>query len=249
MFQNQSCGHSSCRRSTPVSPALQRHSVPATAVAGLGGPSKVDVNDVESLTNPRVADTVNGDARSPCHPVGRRRYIVGGDAGGGCRSSSTLIMRSRPRLVVFPALRFVKMTHNASVTRHRLKHLLLLLMRMAAIALLAVILARPKLESMGSLGLGSKPPVSAVIVLDTSGSMAYQVKGQTRLAEALRAGYQAGQGPARRLGGRPAVGRLSRRGGQAGREGGRAGANSRRCSTRPLRAMEAAGLRIAPASG
>ena len=45
-----------------------------------------------------------------------------------------LLMRSKPRLVVFPALRFVKMMHNAHITRHRIKHLLLLLMRMAAIA-------------------------------------------------------------------------------------------------------------------
>lgn len=101
-----------------------------------------------------------------------------------------LLMRSKPRLVIFPALRFVKLTHNANVARNRLKHLILLAMRMGAIALLAFVLARPKIETSAGMGAGIKEPVSAVVVLDTSGSMAYRVAGQTRLEDAKRLAVQ-----------------------------------------------------------
>ena len=84
-----------------------------------------------------------------------------------------LLMRSKPRLVVFPAMRFVRMMHNAHVARHRLKHLLLLLMRMAAVALVALVLARPKIQAAGNVSLRSNEPESVVVILDTSGSMAY----------------------------------------------------------------------------
>ncbi|MDD4889987.1 MAG: BatA domain-containing protein [Phycisphaerae bacterium] len=97
-----------------------------------------------------------------------------------------LLMRSKPRLVIFPALRFVKVTHNANVTRNRLKHFLLLMMRMSAIALLALVLARPKVETSGGIGMTAKDPVSAVVIIDTSGSMAYRVAGQPRLEDAKR---------------------------------------------------------------
>jgi hypothetical protein len=50
-------------------------------------------------------------------------------------------MRTKPRRIKFPAIEFVKRTHQANISMHRLKHLLLL-MRMAAIALLALLVAR-----------------------------------------------------------------------------------------------------------
>jgi hypothetical protein len=94
-----------------------------------------------------------------------------------------LLMRSKPRLVVFPAMRFVKMMHNAHVARHRLKHLLLLLMRMAAVALVALVLARPKIQAAGNVSLRSNEPESIVVIMDTSGSMAYGVPDPSKRKE------------------------------------------------------------------
>ena len=40
-----------------------------------------------------------------------------------------LIMRTKPRKIIFPPLRFVKKTHQANISKLRLKHLILLLLR------------------------------------------------------------------------------------------------------------------------
>jgi len=68
----------------------------------------------------------------------------------------------------------------------RLRHLLLLLLRAAAIALLALALARPSLESTSKLSdvLGSQEsPVAAALVFDTAPHMQYRQK-ETRLEAA-----------------------------------------------------------------
>ncbi|MCG3180522.1 MAG: hypothetical protein BIFFINMI_02884 [Phycisphaerae bacterium] len=91
-----------------------------------------------------------------------------------------LLLRSKPRLVVFPAMRFVRQTHMANVSMNRIKHLILLMMRMAAIALIAFVLARPMIRTEGSIHLGAKEPVSAVVIMDASGSMSYRVARENR---------------------------------------------------------------------
>jgi len=52
-----------------------------------------------------------------------------------------LLMRPKPRKVTLPTMRFVLKSHNASVTKQKIKHIILLLMRMVAIALVAMLLA------------------------------------------------------------------------------------------------------------
>ena len=57
-----------------------------------------------------------------------------------------LIMRQRPKLLEFPALRFIRKRYDTNQRRLRLRHLLLLLLRAGAIALLALALARPSIK-------------------------------------------------------------------------------------------------------
>jgi hypothetical protein len=58
-----------------------------------------------------------------------------------------LIMRQRPRQLVFPALRFIQQRRIANQRRLRFRHWLLLALRCAAIGLLALALARPSVAS------------------------------------------------------------------------------------------------------
>ena len=91
-----------------------------------------------------------------------------------------LIMRTRPRTVEFPAIRFVLRSHQAHLSMHLLKHLLLLLMRMGALALLALFLSRPLLKAAGWIA-ESDEPAAVLLAVDTSYSMAYRHQGETRL--------------------------------------------------------------------
>ena len=100
-----------------------------------------------------------------------------------------LIMRTKPRRIVFPAMRFVRKMHQANLSKLRLKHLLLLLMRMAVIALLAMVVARAFLP--GALLVADRSvPALAVVVVDNSASMGYVYRGQTVLARGKRLAQQ-----------------------------------------------------------
>ena len=96
-----------------------------------------------------------------------------------------LIMRTKPRKIVFPAMRFVRKTHRANLSKLRLKHLILLLMRMLAIVLLAALIARaevPRWASVADTGV----PAAAVVIVDNSASMGYVHQGQSVLARGKR---------------------------------------------------------------
>lgn len=98
-----------------------------------------------------------------------------------------LVMRRQPEQLVFPALRFVKNRRSSNQTRMRLQHWLLLALRCAAIALLAIGLARPVLRGSGLKGNPSGM-LSAALVFDTSPSMAYLRQDQTNLERAQELG-------------------------------------------------------------
>ena len=98
-----------------------------------------------------------------------------------------LVMRRKPRLLEFPALRFVERRHDANQRRLRLRHLLLLLLRMAAIALLALALARPSVKFSGLAG-SQEAPVAAALVFDAAPRMEYRHDNQTRLEVARQWG-------------------------------------------------------------
>ena len=96
-----------------------------------------------------------------------------------------LIMRRKPVPHEFPALRFLREKAVATRRRLRLSHVLLLLLRMAALMLLATALSRPVLRGAGWLG-DREGPVAAAFVFDTAPRMLLREANRTRLDEARR---------------------------------------------------------------
>src|SRR5437764_14326574 len=94
-----------------------------------------------------------------------------------------LFMRQTPKHVVFPALRLIRERQKRSRKRLRVKNWLLLLARMALLALMALALARPRITSQASLG-DDDVPTAIGLVFDTSLSMEYKERDKTRLDEA-----------------------------------------------------------------
>lgn len=84
-----------------------------------------------------------------------------------------LLNRERARRLVFSTIRFIKMSHQANVQRHRLKQLLLLLMRILILALLGLAFARPFFATSPATTGVTGGVRNIVIVLDTSYSMGY----------------------------------------------------------------------------
>lgn len=99
-----------------------------------------------------------------------------------------LVMRRKPRRAEFPALRFVRRRHDTNQRQLRLRHLLLLLLRMAVIALAAFALARPSLRLSGGVVGSQRAPVAAALVFDTSKRMEYRQENRTRVEAAQELG-------------------------------------------------------------
>jgi len=95
-----------------------------------------------------------------------------------------MVMRRTPVPHAFPALRFLQQRAIANRRRLQLSHLLLLLLRMAALMLLALALARPVLRGAGWLP-GAEGPVAAALVFDTAPRMMLREGNQTRLEQAI----------------------------------------------------------------
>lgn len=98
-----------------------------------------------------------------------------------------LIMRQKPKLLEFPALRFIQKRHDTNQRRLRLRHLLLLLLRAGAIALLALALARPSIKFSSRLG-SQESPVAAALIFDAAPHMQYVREKKTRLEAAQEIG-------------------------------------------------------------
>jgi hypothetical protein len=94
-----------------------------------------------------------------------------------------LVMRQKPKRFEFPALRFIHQRRAANQRRLRLRHWVLLALRMAAIALLALALARPSVRAPGVPG-AVHGPVAAALVFDTAPRMGYRHENKTRLEQA-----------------------------------------------------------------
>jgi hypothetical protein len=107
-----------------------------------------------------------------------------------------LLWRQKPAVVRFTAVRFIRMGRRRSFRRTRLKHLLLLLMRMALIVLVAAFIARPVLQrgtaAAGEGGMGGTPAVA--LVLDDSMSMNYRVGDTTWFDTARNRALELAQG-------------------------------------------------------
>lgn len=95
-----------------------------------------------------------------------------------------LIMRQQPKRLIFPAFRFLKQQLTANQRKLRLRHWLLLALRMLLIALMCLALARPRLFSERLSGLNTERAAAVALVIDTSPTMGYQTGGRSRLDEA-----------------------------------------------------------------
>ncbi len=100
-----------------------------------------------------------------------------------------LFMKQTPKHIIFPALRLIRERQKRSRKKIKIKNWLLLLARMALLALMALALARPRLWSNTSLG-DREVPTALGLVFDTSLSMDYEQSGKTRLAEAKDSAYE-----------------------------------------------------------
>jgi Mg-chelatase subunit ChlD len=84
-----------------------------------------------------------------------------------------LIQREKKRVVEFPSLMFLRRIPYQSVRRRRIRHWLLLLMRLAALALIVAAFARPFFRRQQLAAATQNGAREAVILLDTSYSMGY----------------------------------------------------------------------------
>src|SRR5262245_2231404 len=100
-----------------------------------------------------------------------------------------LFMRQTPKHIVFPALRLIRERQKRSRKKLRIKNWLLLLARMALVALMALALARPRIVSQASVG-DENVPTAIGLVIDTSLSMGYKQPDKTRLDLAKEQAYE-----------------------------------------------------------
>lgn len=85
-----------------------------------------------------------------------------------------LLNRRRFQVVRWAPMEFLLQAQKENKKRIRLEHLLVLLLRILAIALLVMLVSRPVSTSAGMGLIGLTQPIERVIVLDDSGSMAYR---------------------------------------------------------------------------
>jgi hypothetical protein len=101
-----------------------------------------------------------------------------------------LIMKQEPKRLPFPAFRFLKQKQFTNQRKLRLRHLILMALRMGLILLIALALFQPSMVSEG-FSLRTEQPVAAVMVIDTSPSMGYVIsESRSGLNDARKKGIQ-----------------------------------------------------------
>ena len=101
-------------------------------------------------------------------------FAIAGAVGASIPLVIHLLNRERARRLIFSTVRFIRMSHQTNVQRHRLKRLLLLLMRILMLILLGLAFARPFFAEDPATAPELGGVRNAVIILDTSYSMQYE---------------------------------------------------------------------------
>ncbi len=101
-------------------------------------------------------------------------FVAAGVIGASIPIILHLLNRERARQLIFSTVRFIQMSHQTNVRRHKLKRLLLLLIRILILALLGVAFARPFFAAAPVITQKIGGKRNAVIILDTSYSMQYE---------------------------------------------------------------------------
>src|ERR1700748_3432984 len=96
-----------------------------------------------------------------------------------------LINRERKVVVEFPSLMFLQKIPYRSVRRQKIRHLLLLILRCLALALLVAAFARPFFQRKQA-AIGTSGAREVVILLDHSSSMGYANRWQRARDEAKK---------------------------------------------------------------
>jgi len=98
-----------------------------------------------------------------------------------------LLNRRRFKIVRWAAMEYLLAANRRNRRRVRLEHLIVLLLRCLAIALIVLAVARPVSTSGALLFLpGARDPVERIVVIDDSGSMGYQVGRASSFERARR---------------------------------------------------------------
>ena len=100
-------------------------------------------------------------------------FAIAGAVGASIPLVIHLLNRERARRLVFSTVRFIQMSHQTNVQRHKLKRLLLLLMRILMLLLLGFAFARPFFAEDPATAPELGGVRNAVIILDTSYSLQY----------------------------------------------------------------------------
>lgn len=95
-----------------------------------------------------------------------------------------LVRRETSRRVLFSSLMFVRRTTRASLRKQRLRHPLLLLLRLAALLLLVLAFTRPLLTDPDAVGLSGSGGRSLILLLDDSFSMRFGDRFERAQAQA-----------------------------------------------------------------
>jgi hypothetical protein len=98
-----------------------------------------------------------------------------------------LIQRERKQVVQFPSLMFLRRIPYQSVRRRRIRHWLLLLMRVAALALIVFAFGRPFFRGADPAAAAAGGAREVVVLIDRSYSMGYGDRWTRALASARRA--------------------------------------------------------------
>jgi len=95
-----------------------------------------------------------------------------------------LIQKERKNVVHFPSLMFIRRIPYQSVQRRRIRHWLLLALRLAALALLVMAFGRPFLRRADTALAAGSGAREVVVLLDRSYSMGYGGRWQKAIAAA-----------------------------------------------------------------
>ncbi|MCG9130670.1 BatA domain-containing protein [Candidatus Poribacteria bacterium] len=113
-------------------------------------------------------------------------FAIAGAIGASIPLILHLLNRERARRLVFSTVRFIQMSHQTNVRRHKLKRWLLLLMRILILALLGLAFARPFFAADPVFTQKTGGKRNAVIILDTSYSMQYEGVFEDAKAAAIK---------------------------------------------------------------
>ena len=111
--------------------------------------------------------------------------LLGGLAAAAAPVLLHLLLRQQPKLVKFPAFRFLAQNQRTNQRKLRLRNLLLLVARILLIALVCLALSRPTIFSE-RLNLVGERPAAVVLLIDTSVSMEYRSGGKSSLELAVQ---------------------------------------------------------------